>query len=94
MDDIKLRKAASKRLRRAFKIANIQCANAFPKLSLTIASWIKEMYIYFEPTIIAEIREARSKILISFDGWGSKHEKISLVGVVAYFIDSKGHAVS
>jgi len=52
------------------------------------------MHRYFEPTIIEEIRTARSKISISFDGWGSKREKISLVGVVAHFIDSKGRGVS
>ena len=52
------------------------------------------MHSYFEPTIIQEIREARSKISISFDGWGSKHEKISLVGVVAHFVNSKGLVVN
>jgi hypothetical protein len=94
MDDVKLRKAASKRLRRAFRIANKQCINALPRSSTTTASWIEEMYTYFEPVVIEELKQARSKISISFDGWGSKHEKISLVGVVTHFINSKGHAVS
>jgi hypothetical protein len=26
---------------------------------------------------------------MSFDGWGSKHEKISVLGVVTYFINKK-----
>jgi hypothetical protein len=94
MDDIKLRKAALIRLCCAFKIANKQCVNALPKSYLTIATWIEEIYIYFELTIKEEIKQVRLKILISFDGWGLKHKKISLVGVVAYFIDFKGHAVS
>ena len=45
------------------------------------------MYSYFEPTILAEISTARSRIHVSFDGWGSKHEKISVLGVVVYFIN-------
>ncbi len=94
MDDVKLRKAASPRLRRAFKIANKHAANALPKSSSTLATWVEDMHRYFEPTIIEEIQTARSKISISFDGWGSKREKISLVGVVAHFIDSKGRGVS
>ena len=94
MDDVKLRKAASPRLRRAFKIANKHAANALPKSSSTLATWVEDMHRYFEPTIIEEIQTARSKISISFDGWGSKREKISLVGVVAHFIDSKGRSVS
>ena len=38
MDNIKHRKAASTRLRRAFKIANIQAVNALPQYNGTIAS--------------------------------------------------------
>jgi hypothetical protein len=45
------------------------------------------MYYYFEPAIIAEIRTARSRIHVSFDGWGSKHEKLSVLGVVVHFIN-------
>ena len=67
MDDIKLKKAASKRLRRAFKIANIQCVNALPSAN-TIASWIEDIHTYFEPRIKEEIQQAKSKISISFDG--------------------------
>ncbi len=47
------------------------------------------MFAYFEPDIIAEIANARSRISISFDGWGSKHEKISVVGVVVHFINDR-----
>jgi hypothetical protein len=36
------------------------------------------MFDYFEPYIIDEISQTRSRILILFDSWGSKHEKISL----------------
>jgi hypothetical protein len=45
------------------------------------------MFEYFEPEVIEEIQHAKSRISISFDGWGSKHEKISVVRVVVHFID-------
>jgi hypothetical protein len=94
MDNIKHRKAASTRLRRAFKIANMQAVNALPQHNSTIASWIHEMFEYFEPEIQEEIKTAKSKIHVSFDGWGSKHEKLSVVGVVVHFINKQGDMVT
>ena len=94
MDNIKIKKAASKRLKRAFKIANMQAADSIPLSGSTINTWISKVFQYFEPTVIDEIRGAKSKIHISFDGWGSKHEKISVVGVVVHFINSKGEVVT
>jgi hypothetical protein len=93
-DNIKHKKAASPRLLRAFKIANIQAVNSIPTSSTTVATWIHEMFDYFEPEVIEEIQGAKSKIHISFDGWGSKHEKISVIGVVVHFINSKYEAVT
>ena len=52
------------------------------------------MFDYFEPEIIKEIRIAKSKISISFDGQGSKHEKLSVVGVVIHMINAKGENVT
>jgi hypothetical protein len=89
LDDVKYRKACSNRLRRAFKIANLEAAKALPTSHPTIAKWVHDMHTYFEPFIIEEIATAKSRISISFDGWGSKHEKISLLGVVVHFINSK-----
>jgi hypothetical protein len=86
LDNVKHRKAASKRLKRVFKIANIQAASSIPHHS-SIANWIHELFEHFEPDIINEIANARSKISITFDGWGSKHEKISVIGVVIHFIN-------
>ncbi len=94
MDNIKHRKAASIRLHRAFKITNIQASAALLKYSGTIATWINQMFENFEPTIQEEIRTARSRIHVSFDGWGSKHEKLSVVGVVVHFINAKYEAVT
>ena len=86
LDNVKYRKAVSKRLKRAFKIANIQAASSIPGHAI-ISEWIHELFAHFEPVIIREIANARSKISITFNGWGSKHEKLSVVGVVIHFIN-------
>ena len=51
------------------------------------------MFQYFEPIIQEEVRTAKSKIHVTFDGWGSKHENLSVLGVVLHFINAKGEAV-
>jgi hypothetical protein len=94
MDNIKARKAVSPRLRRAFKIANMQAANALPLHNNTVESWIDEMFHHFEPDIKEEIRTAKSRIHCSFDGWGSRHEKISVIGLVIHFVNGKGENVT
>jgi hypothetical protein len=68
MDNVKIRKALSKRLKRAFKIANQQAADSIPVSGNTINSWIKSMFNYFEPKIQEEVRTAKSRIHVSFDG--------------------------
>jgi hypothetical protein len=45
------------------------------------------MYWHFEPVIIEEIRTARSRIYVSFDRWGLKYKKLSVLGVVVHFIN-------
>jgi hypothetical protein len=52
------------------------------------------MFVYFEPEIIKEIRTAKSCITISFDGWGSKRKRLSVVGVVVHFINTKNQNVT
>jgi hypothetical protein len=52
------------------------------------------MFDHFEPEVIEEIRTAKSRISISFDGWGSKREKLSVLGVVVHFINSKDESVT
>lgn len=88
LDDIKHRKAASTRLKRLFRIANNQAADNLPE-DTTTAKWIHEMFEHFEPQVIHEVQNAKSRILVSFDGWGLKHEKISVVSVIIYFINDK-----
>jgi hypothetical protein len=61
--------------------------NAFPDSYQGIENWIHKLFEHFEPHIIEEIRTARSRISVSFNGWGSKHEKISVLSVVVHFIN-------
>jgi hypothetical protein len=37
---------------------------------------------------------ATSRIYISFNGWGLKHEKLSVIGVVIHFINAKYKVVT
>jgi len=71
----------------------MQAANAFPIYGIIVATWIHEMFKYFELEVIEEVRNAKSKVSISFDGWGSKREKLSVIGIVVYFINDKYEAV-
>jgi len=52
------------------------------------------MFIYFEPIVIEEVCNTKSKVLISFNGWGSKREKLSVIRVVVHFINNKYKAIS
>jgi len=52
------------------------------------------MFKYFEPEVIEEVRNAKSRILISFDGWGLKRERLSVISVIIYFINDKYEAIS
>ena len=47
------------------------------------------MFKYFKLELIEEITNARSKISISSNRQGSKREKISVIGVITHFINSK-----
>jgi len=94
LDDVKARKAASKHLKRMFRIANHEVINALPDSDSTVASWIEDMFQYFEPEVIAEVQTAQSRISITFDGWGSKRDKISVVAVVLHFINEREELVT
>jgi hypothetical protein len=51
------------------------------------------MFKHFKPEVIKEVYNAKSRILISFDGWGLKRERLSVVSVVVHFINNKYEAV-
>jgi hypothetical protein len=47
------------------------------------------MFEHFKPYIIKEIANAWSRVSLSFNGWGLKHKKILVVGVVIYIINER-----
>ena len=52
------------------------------------------MFIYFKLIVIKEVRNAKPKVLISFNGWGLKRKKLSVISIVIYFINNKYKAIS
>ena len=52
------------------------------------------MFLSFEPYLIEEIKNARSRIYITFNSWGSKHKKLSILGIVIHFINTQGKAIT
>jgi hypothetical protein len=52
------------------------------------------MFKHFKLHIIEEIYNAKLRISISFDGWGLKRKRLSVVGVVVYFINNKYKVVT
>jgi hypothetical protein len=52
------------------------------------------MFKHFKPKVIKEVYNAKSRILISFNGWGLKRERLSVIGVVIHFINNKYKAIS
>jgi hypothetical protein len=52
------------------------------------------MFDYFKPQVIKEVYIAKSRISISFDGWGLKREKLSVISVVIYMVNNKNKNVT
>ena len=44
--------------------------------------------------MITEVHNAKLRIFISFDGWGLKNKKLSVLGVIIHFINDKYKAVT
>jgi hypothetical protein len=51
------------------------------------------MFVYFKPKIIKEICTAKLRITISFDSWGLKRKRLSVVGIIIHFINTKNQNV-
>ena len=51
------------------------------------------MFVYFEPMVIKEVYNVKSKVLILFNGWGLKREKLSVISIIVHFINNKYKAV-
>jgi hypothetical protein len=51
------------------------------------------MFYHFESEIKEEIKTAKSRIYYTFNGWGSKYKKISILSIVIYIVNCKGENV-
>jgi hypothetical protein len=47
------------------------------------------MFKYFKPEVIEEVHNTKSRILISFNRWGLKRKRLSVISVIIYFINDK-----
>jgi hypothetical protein len=45
----------------------MQAADTIPSSGITITTWIHDIFTYFEPEIIEEIQNTKSRISITFD---------------------------
>jgi hypothetical protein len=52
------------------------------------------MFKHFKPEVIKEVYNAKLKISISFDRWGLKRERLSVISVIIHFINDKYKAIS
>jgi hypothetical protein len=52
------------------------------------------MFKHFKPEVIKEVHNAKSRISISFNRWGSKRERLSVISIIIYFINNKYKAIS
>jgi hypothetical protein len=51
------------------------------------------MFYYFKPEIKEEIKTVKSRIYCTFNSWGSKYKKISILGVIIYIVNCKGENI-
>jgi hypothetical protein len=51
------------------------------------------MFYYFESEIKKEIRITKLQIYYTFNSWGLKYEKISIISIIIYIINYKGENI-
>jgi hypothetical protein len=56
----------------------------------SVSQYIVRLYNYLKPKVVAELSELISKIYISFNRWTTKGSKRRYLGIVAYYVSSKG----
>jgi hypothetical protein len=64
-------------------------SDLLPKAANTIRKWIKDLFLTKKEALKKELREARSRISVSFDVWTAP-SCIAILGAVAHFVDKTG----
>ncbi|TKA65602.1 hypothetical protein B0A49_12935, partial [Cryomyces minteri] len=89
-DNISFSQATSPKIRRLFELSGLQGTNLYPVSHNTPRDWIMKLHQVQQVQIKELLTAARSRIHLSFDLWSSS-SGLSLVGVVAHFIDQDAH---
>jgi hypothetical protein len=89
-DDITYRQAISPRLQWLLLHGGPQVEDTVPKSHNTVSAWIIESFHQSRKQVKDLLATSRSRINLSFDLWTSSNG-LSLVGVVAHFVDYQGH---
>jgi hypothetical protein len=85
-DNISLRQATSSRFQRLVVYRDPFLEDVLPDSHSTLSSWIKSYYERAKAVVRAKLKQAVSRITISFDGWKSDSD-MDLLGVVAHYVD-------
>jgi hypothetical protein len=88
VEQIALAKVDSQSLQDLLIYCNPRCAAALPTRN-TLKKYISSAYEHALPTVKAELASARTKINLSFDLWTSSNRRLSLLGVVAHYLDRR-----
>lgn len=86
--NITLRQSISQRLSKIFLLLNLSSQKVFPTSHNTTRTWIVFAFTKEKNTIGTLVTVACSRVSIIFDAWSSNND-LSLLGVVAHFLDEK-----
>lgn len=87
-DDISLRATTSASLQQLLLYRNPILKDALPSSHNTTRGWILKAARHAKHVVSCSLATAKSRIVLSFDGWKSENE-LDLLGVVAHYIDSQ-----
>jgi hypothetical protein len=87
IEQLPLQKVESPALRDLLMYCNPRCRTALPGRT-TLRSYITSTYEHGLTAVELELSQARTKINLSFDLWTSPNRRLSLLGVVAHYLDS------
>lgn len=88
VEQVPLQKVDSPSLRELLIYLNPRCRAALPGRT-TLKRYVGSAYEHALPAVRSELASARTKINLSFDLWTSPNRRLSLLGVVAHYLDRR-----
>jgi hypothetical protein len=89
-NNIALTQFESPAFRMMLQFANPEAEKALWTSHNSVSRFVMRLYAYMQPQVINELRNAASKIHISFDGWTTKGGKRGFFGIVAHYATANG----